>query len=89
MSVHPIIHQMGKSFLHFLYGFLLNPMIDLGSLHGKIGSQHNGAKSTILECRQQSVGHSQVKAAVNKESDLNIFLTHDYTISKIQSNRIS
>lgn len=61
------MHQMAKSVLHFLYGFLLNPMIDLGSLHGKIGSLHNGSKPTILECRQQSVEHSQGKAASNKE----------------------
>lgn len=74
---------MGKPVLHFLYGFLLNPMIDLGSLHGKIGSLHNDAKPTILECRQQSVEHSQGKAAPNKDSPvLNIFLTRDLAISK-------
>ena len=77
MYIHPIMHRMGI-FLHFLYGFLLNPMIDLGSLHGKIGILHNGAMQTTLECRQPSVGHSQGKAASNKEyPELNIFLTHD------------
>jgi len=53
-------------------------MIDLDPLHGKIGSQHNGSKTTTPECRQQSVVRSQVKAAVNRESpELNIFLTRD------------
>jgi len=53
-------------------------MTDLGPLHGKIGSQHNGLKTTIPECRQQSVVRSQVKAAVIENlPKLNIFLTRD------------
>lgn len=42
-------------------------MIDLGYLLDKIGSLHNGARPTTLECRQLNVGHSQVKAAPNEE----------------------
>ena len=78
--------KLNMELLHFLYGFLLNPMIDLDSLHGKIGSQHNGAKLTILECRQQSVGHSQVKAAPNKESPRVKHSPHSWLCNfKIQS----
>lgn len=52
-------------------------MIDLGSLHGIIRNQHNGAKAAVLEYRQPCVEHNQGKAASSKEYPaLNIFLTH-------------
>lgn len=49
--------------LHFLCGFLQDPMIDPGSLHDKIGNQHNGATSTTQEYMPQNVEHSLGKAA--------------------------